>query len=128
MGQGCARKSAVDGPKDAVPREAPTSNGAPPIGEDVKEPRGKVIGVGADNLHGGSHRTSRAEHPPSLSHPSLSLDDDDSDTMESKLTGLPTVMISINDKGEGGDSKSINSSSVFPSEDLPVLGSIQVVT
>ena len=48
---------------------------------------------------------------------------------ESILTGLPTVITSINDNGEGGDSISNpNSSSVLPSADFPVLGSIQVVT
>ena len=47
-------------------------------------------------------------------------DEEDSDITESKLTGLPTVMISIKDNGEEGDwSKGTNSSSVFPSEDLP---------
>ena len=56
-------------------------------------------------------------------------DDDDSEMTESILTGLPTVITSINDNGEGGDSISNpNSSSVLPSADFPVLGSIQVVT
>ena len=56
-------------------------------------------------------------------------DEDDSEMIESMLTGLPTVMMSIKDNGDGGLSiRSPNSSSVLPSADFPVLGSIQVVT
>ena len=62
---------------------------------------------------------------------------EDPDTIEKDLstaTGLPTVITSISDRGDGGDSKwspvppLADPPSPLTSEGLPVLGSIHVVT
>ena len=57
------------------------------------------------------------------------VEDDEMESFRSTATGLPTVMTSINERGDGGDSKNIRGLLLrfLIGVGLPVRGSIQVL-